>query len=137
MTKLLITKTVLRTILYQIVLVFIGISVGFIMNAKYWGNRAPLIQRSVEHIFYPIAYDENVKQFLFELGRSRIYFQLETSDPGFHGLQILEEQMVGEEYYAAKYKYIDINGEDIIVDDYLTHINWKPWELDYPLPDEE
>ena len=137
MTKKIVVKTVARTLVYQLLLIWSGFSVGFIINPEYWGNRAPLVERSIKHIFWPIEYNENVEDFLFSIGRSRIYFELETYEPGFYGLKILEESMASDEYYTAKYKYTNIHGDVVVVDDYRTKINWKPWELDYPLPNEK
>jgi len=136
MSKRLITITVMRTLFYQVLILWAGFSIGFMINPEYWGNRAPLVQRSIKHIFWPIEYNENVEEFLLTIGRSRIYFELEASEPGFYGLKILEEKMESDEYYFAEYKYTNIDGDVVIVDDYRTKINWKPWELDFPLPED-
>jgi len=132
MTQNLITKTVIRTLTYQILAIFCGISIGFLMNPNYWGNRAPIIQKSVEHIFYPIKYDERVKEFCINIGRSRLFLSLPK---GAYDFEIIEDDMVGEEQYAATYQYV-LDGETILVKDFTSKINWKPWEFDYPTPDE-
>jgi len=132
MTQKLITKTVIRTLTYQILAIFCGISIGFLMNPNYWGNRAPVIQKSVEHIFYPIKYDERVKEFCINIGRSRLFLSLPK---GAYDFEIIEDDMVGEEQYAATYQYV-LDGETILVKDFTSKINWKPWEFDYPTPDE-
>ena len=132
MTQKLITKTVIRTLTYQILAIFCGISIGFLMNPNYWGNRAPIIQKSVEHIFYPIKYDERVKEFCINIGRSRLFLSLPK---GAYDFEIIEDDMVGEEQYAATYQYV-LDGETILVKDFTSKINWKPWEFDYPTLDE-
>jgi len=132
MSKTLITKTILRTIVYQLLLLFTGLSIGFIVHANYWGNRAPLIKQSLKNIFYPIEYDERVEKFLINIGRSRIFYSL---PPGSHDLKFIEDGMNSDEQYVANYEYT-LNNEKITVERYTTKINWKPWEYDYPSPNE-
>lgn len=134
MSKKLVIKTIARTLVYQALLVWAGFSVGFMMNPEYWGNRAPLVQRSIKNIFYPVEYNQEVKDFLISIGRSRIYFSLE---PGCSNLKILSDKMASDEQYIAKFEYTDPKGKRILVEDYNTKINWKSWEYDFPSPDEE
>ena len=60
MSKKLVAKTVARTLVYQLLIIWTSFTIGFLMNPEYWGNRAPIIQRSVDHIFDPIVYDDKV-----------------------------------------------------------------------------
>ena len=131
MSKKLVARTVTRTIIYQILLLWAGFSIGFMINPEYWGNRAPLVQRSIKNIFYPIEYDEKVEAFLLDVGRSRIFFGLPA---GSTNLKIIDDHMISDETYFAKYSYNDLNGNIIVVDNYTSKINWKPWEYDFPSP---
>lgn len=132
--KNVITKTVIRTLLYQYLGLFVGISIGFMLNAEYLGNRTPLIERSFKNIFYPVEYNQKVKDFLIDVGRSRIFFSLPY---GSTNLNIIDDKMISDEQYFAKFSYNDPNGRYILIDDYYSKINWKPWEYDFPLPDEK
>ena len=137
MSKRLITKTVIRTLFYQVLTLWAGFSIGFMLNPEYWGNRAPLVQRSLGHIFWPKQYDKNVEEFCMNIGRSRIFFETSTECPGFTDLKVLEDRMESDEWYSAKYEYRDESGKLIKVNNYTTKVNWKPWELDYPQPNEK
>lgn len=134
MSKKLVIKTVARTLVYQLLLLWAGFSIGFMLNPEYWGNRAPIVHRSMRNIFWPIEYNDEVEKFLLEVGRSRIFFSL---DEGCKNLKILEDKMDSDEWYAAKYEFVDPKGKLIRVDDYRSKINWKPWEFDYPSPNEK
>jgi hypothetical protein len=134
---LIIFKTVVRTLFYQFLLIFAGLSVGFIAHANYWGNRTPIIERSVEHIFYPIEYNEKVESFLIDIGRKRLFFELigeNNTPPEFFEIIKNSEFIEGEEWYHCEYQCMGENGLD--VHEYKTRIKWKPWELYYPQPDE-
>jgi hypothetical protein len=132
MSKKLVAKTIARTLVYQILLLWTGFSIGFMINPEYWGNRAPVVERSIRNIFYPIKYDERVKEFCINIGRSRVFFSLPE---GANNFKIIKDDMVGEEQYIATYQYM-LDGETILVKDFTSKINWKPWEFDYPTPDE-
>jgi len=132
MSKKLVAKTIARTLVYQILLLWTGFSIGFMLNPEYWGNRAPVVERSIRNIFYPIKYDERVKEFCINIGRSRLFFSLPK---GAYNFKIIKDDMVGEEQYIATYQYV-LDGETILVEDFTSKINWKPWEFDYPTPDE-
>lgn len=134
MSKKLVIKTIVRTLVYQLLLLWAGFSVGFMLNPEYWGNRAPIVHQSMRNIFWPIEYNEKVEKFLLEVGRSRIFFSL---DEDCKSLRILEDRMDSDEWYAAKYEFIDSNGQLVTVDNYRTKINWKPWEYDYPPPNQK
>ena len=132
MSKKLVIQTVARTLVYQILLLWTGFSIGFMLNPEYWGNRAPVVERSIRNIFYPIKYDERVKEFCINIGRSRLFFSLPK---GAYNFKIIKDDMVGEEQYIATYQYV-LDGETILVEDFTSKINWKPWEFDYPTLDE-
>lgn len=131
MSKKLVIKTVARTLIYQILLLWTGFSIGFMLNPEYWGNRAPLVQRSIKNIFYPIEYNQEVKDFLISIGRSRIYFSLPE---GATNLKFIKDSMISDEQYFAHYEYKDPQGKIVVVNDHVSKINWKPWEYDFPAP---
>ena len=137
MSKKLVAKTVARTLVYQFLLLWTGFSIGFMLNPEYWGNRAPIVQRSIGHIFWPKSFDKKTEEFCISIGRSRVFFELSIECPSFTELKILQDDMMGDEWYIAKYQYKNDKGELIKVDDYTTRINWKPWELDYPEPNKK
>lgn len=130
-------KIIARTIFYQFLILFTGVSIGFIYQPQYWGNRAPIIERSVKHIFFPIEYDKDVEKFVIKIGRSRLYYETVTK---FNGLPELfeivkdSEWVEGEERYHCEYQYVD-EGGNLDVHKYVTRIKWKPWELYFPDPE--
>ena len=132
-------KTVLRTLFYQFFLLFVGVSVGFLMNADYVGWKYPLVHNSIYNIFFPIDFeDEGVLEYLYDVGRFKIC--------AFNGypqdFEIIEEAMAAEEWYWCKYSYTDSDGETKVKIDHV-RIRWKPWEYYYedearvPMTDEE
>ena len=137
MSKKLIAKTVARTLVYQLLIIWTSFSIGFLMNPEYWGNRAPVVNRSIKHIFWPIEYNSQVEDFCIKIGRSRIFFETSTEYPGFTDLKILEDGMNSDEWYFAKYEFKDNQGNLIRVNDFSSKVNWKPWELDYPPPNQK
>lgn len=131
------TKIVIRTVFYQFLIIFIALSLGFISAPVYWGNRAPVINRSVEHIFFPIEYDEQVEQFIIKIGRSRLYYETVTefgSLPELFEIVKDSEWIEAEERYHCEYQYIDKSG-NLDVYKYVTRVKWKPWELYFPNPE--
>jgi len=137
MSKKLIAKTVTRTLVYQLLIIGTSFSIGFLINPEYWGNRAPIVNRSIKHIFWPIEYNSQVEDFCIKIGRSRIFFETSTEYPGFTDLKILEDGMSSDEWYFAKYEFKDNQGNLIRINDFNSKVNWKPWELDYPPPNQK
>ena len=136
---MIVNKTVIRTLLYQYLALFIGISVGFMLNPNYWGNRAPIIERSVKHIFYPIEYNEDVEEFILDVGRKRLFYESVTEHGNLPKLfEIVKdsEYIEGEEWYHCQYQYVDENGT-LDIHKYRTRIKWKPWELYFPSAKDE
>lgn len=137
--KAIITKTVLRTLMYQYLILFTGLSIGFIYYANYWGNRAPIIERSVKHIFYPIEYNEDIEEFILDIGRKRLFYESVTEHGNLPELfEIVKdsEYIEGEEWYHCEYQYVDENGT-LDIHKYRTRIKWKPWELYFPSAKDE
>ena len=132
-------KIIARTVFYQFLALFVGISIGFLYQPQYWGNRAPLIQRSVKHIFFPIKYTEEVEQFILKIGRSRLYYETVAEFDCLPQLfEIIKdsERIEDEERYRCEYQYVDEDG-NLDVHKYSTRVKWKPWELHFPEPDSQ
>ena len=120
-------KLVCRTLLYQFLLLFVGVSVGFMLNAEYIGWKYPVVSNSINNVFYPIDFeDEGVLQWLYNQGRFKVYC--------FNGypknFKVIEEAMCAEEWYWIKYSYADENGNTRVNIDNI-RLRWKPWEYYY------
>lgn len=132
-------KVICRTLLYQFVLLFIGASVGFILNAEYVGWKYPVVSNSISNIFYPIKFDDpGVREALYANGQFKIWaFNNYPRD-----FAVIEQALSAEEWYWCKYSYTDMNGDTKTTID-KTRIRWKPWEYYFsdtnkePLTDEQ
>lgn len=120
-------KVIIRSILYPWFILFTGICFGFICNSEYVGEKAVVIERSINNIFFPVEYDENIEQYVKWMGSNRIHSEL--SYP--HDFQVLEEVVKGEEYYWAIVKYTDVKTGKEIKTVVSTKVRWKPWEYNY------
>ncbi len=66
--------TVCRTLFYQFLLLFVGISIGFIINAEWVGWKYPIIQTSIQNTFFSIDFeDEGVLKWLYNQGQFKIF----------------------------------------------------------------
>jgi hypothetical protein len=120
-------KVIIRSILYPWFILFTGVCLGFICNSKYVGEKAVVIERSINNIFFPIAYDEHVEKYVKWMGSNRIHSEL-----GYpHDFEILEDVVKGEEYYWAIAKYTDVKTGKEIKTVVSTKVRWKPWEYNY------
>ena len=132
-------KCILRTIFYQFLLLFVGVSIGFITNAEWVGWKFPIVEKSINNVFFPIDFeDEGVLEWLYNQGRFKIYcFNNYPQD-----FTVIEEAMSAEEWYWVKFSYTDQNGNTRTKIDNV-RIRWKPWEYYYedearvPMTDEE
>ena len=120
-------KTIARTIFYQLLVLFAGISIGFITNADWVGWKYPIVTSSFYNAFFPVEFeDEGVLESLYKLGRIKIFaFNNRPKD-----FKIIEEAMCAEEWYWCKYSYEDERGNTVEAIDH-TRIRWKPWEYYY------
>ena len=117
------TKAVLRTIFYQYFLLFIGISIGFIANAEWIGWKSNLVERSFYNIFFPVKFDDETCAKIKNLGLYRLYsFNNYPAD-----FKLIEDGLLGEEFYIAKFQYTNKNGDTIEKID-STRVRWKTWE---------
>jgi hypothetical protein len=124
-------KIFLRTIFYQFLLLFVGGALGFILNAEYIGWKSVIIERSLQNIFCPVRYDERVEQLIRCFGQARLENYVlrpdRTLPPEF---EILEDAVIWEEFYIARYAYRDEQGQRI-EKFFKTRVRWKPWEYYY------
>ena len=116
--------TVCRTLFYQLLLLFVGASIGFITNAEWVGWKFPIVSNSISNIFFPIDFeDEGVLESLYNMGQFKIFsFNNHPKD-----FKVIEQAMMAEEWYWCKYSYTDKDGNTKINIDH-TRIRWKPWE---------
>ena len=119
--------TICRTLFYQFLLLFVGISIGFIVNAEWVGWKYPIVQNSFYNTFYPIDFeDEGVLEFLYGRGRLKVFGVMGA----YRDVEIIEEAMAAEEWYWVKFSYRDENGDRKTKIEH-TRIRWKPWEYYY------
>ena len=126
--KKIIAKTIVRTLIYQLLILFVGFSIGFAIYPQYWGQKAPVIKRSIGNIFFHPEFEE-VKNGLLNVGRLRVWAYLDFPE----NLSFSNEQMIGEELYVCNYEYK--LGKDKVTGSYETFIRWKSWEANYELPE--
>jgi hypothetical protein len=120
-------KIVIRSIFYHWLFLFAGVAIGFICNSEYVGEKAVVIERSINNIFFPIEYNENIEAYVKWMGKNRIHSEL-----GYpHDFKILEDVVKGHEYYWAIAKYTDIKTGQEIKTIVSTKVRWKPWEYSY------
>lgn len=124
-------KIFLRTIFYQFFLLWVGASLGFILNAEYIGWKSVIVERSLQNIFCPVPYDDRVKQIILCFGMARLEQHVLRPDltlpPDF---EILEDDVIWEEFYIARYRYRDAQNQ-LVEKVYKTRVRWKPWEYYY------
>jgi hypothetical protein len=124
-------RIIIRSIFYHWLFLFAGIAIGFICNSEYVGEKAIIIERSINHIFFPIKYNENIESYVKIMGRQKIWTELrEPSD-----FQILEDVVKSEEYYWAIVKYTDVKTNEQVKTIISTKIKWRPWEYNYHTKD--
>lgn len=115
----------LRTIFYQFFILFIGLSLGFILNAEYIGYKSVLLSRSFCNIFDPIEYDSDLLKDLKSWGSYKVWSM--RGEP--ESFEVLEEAILAEEWYWVKFSYMD--GGEKRVDIESVRIRWKTWEYYY------
>ena len=124
------TKAVLRTIFYQYFLLFIGISIGFIANAEWVGWKSNLVERSFYNIFFPVEFYDEMCAKIKGWGLYKLYaFNKYPAD-----FKLIEDGLLGEEFYIAKFQYTNKNGDTIEKID-STRVRWKTWEYYYTDPE--
>ena len=69
-------RIIIRSIFYHWLFLFAGIAIGFICNSEYVGEKAVIIERSINHIFFPIEYNPQIEAYVKEMGRQKIWTEL-------------------------------------------------------------
>jgi hypothetical protein len=121
-------KVIIRSLLYPWIILFIGFSIGFICNSEYVGEKAVVVEKSINNIFFPIKYDERVESLVKNAGRMRLWASLGCPE----NFEVIDEVVKGEEYYWAIYKIKDKTGKEI-KDIGSIKVKWKTWEYHYKL----
>ncbi len=122
-------KTIARTIFYQFFILFIGISIGFITNAEWVGWKSELVSKSVKNIFFPTEFDEKTRDQIKNWGKFRIWAFNNRPE----NFTIIEDGLLAEEFYIAKFTYVNNDGNTIEKID-TTRVRWKTWEYYYTDP---
>lgn len=121
-------KIVIRSIFYHWLFLFTGVAIGFICNSEYVGEKAVIIERSINNIFFPIKYNTDIENWVKNTGRMRLWANLDCPEH----FEIIDELVKGEEYYWAIYKMKDKQGKEI-KDIGSIKVKWKTWEYHYKL----
>ena len=121
-------KIIIRSIFYHWFALFIGLSIGLIVNSEWVGYKYVLIERSIRNIFFPIEYNQEVENYVKEQGKLKLWGQLGYPDD----LEIVDDLVKGEEFYWALCKYTDKNGRKIKAIESV-RIRWKTWEYYYKI----
>lgn len=115
--------TIARTLFYQFLLIFVGISIGFICNAEWLGWKSVVVSKSVKNIFFPTDFNEATCQQVKNWGQFRIW----AFNDRPKNFTVLEDGLLGEEFYIAKFTYL--NSEDKTIEKIdSTRVRWKTWE---------
>lgn len=120
------TKAILRTIFYQNFLLIVGLVVGFILNAEYVGWKAPIVEKSIKNIFYPLEMNDKLCENIKKYGATRIWAEIGRP----RNFMVIEDGLAAEEWYVAKVSYLNENDREVI-DILSTRVRWKPWEYYY------
>lgn len=123
-------KIIFRTIFYQFFILFIGISIGFILNSEWIGWKSNLIKRSFNNIFFPVEFNEDTCQKIKDWGAFKLW-GLNKQPKNF---EVLEDGLLGEEFYIAKIRFKD-EKEKWVEKIESTRVRWKTWEYYYENPE--
>lgn len=122
-----IIATVFRTLFYQVLLLFVGCSIGFILNAEWVGIKSLILERSMSNIFFPTEYDEQMERWVKGWGSFKVYSLKNQPDE----FEVIDENVYyNEEWYWCRFKYRDKDGK-IKFDEGTTRVRWKTWEYYY------
>lgn len=120
-------KIIFRSIFYHWLILFIGISIGFITNAEWLGYKSVIIEKSISNIFFPIEFTQEIEDRVKSIGASKIFTEL-----GYpNDFEILGDVVYyNDEFYWCKYKIRDQNNE-LKFGEATTRVRWKTWEYNY------
>ena len=119
-------RTVCRTLFYQYLLLAVGFSVGFYFNAEWLGYKSPILNRSFNNIFFPVRFNDDTLAKIKNWGAFKLWSLRNYPD----NFEIIEDAVLAEEWYCAKFSYTDNMGvkrNDVE----SIRIRWKPWEYYY------
>ena len=117
-------KCILRTLFYQFLVLFVGASIGFIANAEWVGWKFPIVERSINNVFFPVDFeDPGVLQMLYGHGRLKVFGVMGK----YRDIEIIEEAMLAEEWNWVKFSHTDQNGNTVTEIEHI-RVRWKPWE---------
>lgn len=123
-------KIIIRSIFYHWLVLFIGISIGFIANAEWIGYKSLLLGKSIDNIFFPVEITPEFQRAIKDIGAKKL--KLMVGNP--EHFVILEDFLYDNEVYYADYEYVDTKGNKIR-ETGRTRIYWKSWEYHYHLDD--
>lgn len=120
-------KIIIRSLFYNWLLLFVGLSMGFVLNAEWLGYKSVLIERSINNIFFPIECTPEMESKIKAIGAERIYISLGRPD----SFEILGDVVYyNDEFYWCRYKYRDNKG-NLEFGESTTRVRWKTWEYYY------
>ncbi len=123
-------KAVTRTLFYQLFLLFVLCSVGFISFPEQVGFRSMTLYMSYLNHFHQMGF-ERALPMLKRMGEFRTWAGL-----GYpKDFKVLEDAMAAEEWYWCKYQYTNRQG-NFVTEISSMRIRWKTWEYYYQLEDE-
>jgi len=122
--------TVFRTLFYQFLLITIGLSIGFALNAEYVGWKSSIATESFTKIFNPTEFDQDICNKVKNWGAYKIWAELERPQK----FEIIQDGLLNEEFYIGKFKYLNAqNKEETNI--ISTRVRWKTWEHYYEKPE--
>lgn len=119
-------KIIIRTLFYHWLLLCVGISVGFILNAEWVGYKSVIVTKSINNIFFPIKVTDDIKELIKNIGKEKI--RILAGNP--KNFVIIADFLYDNEIYWAEYEYTDAKGgrRKTVA---KTRVYWKPWEYYY------
>jgi hypothetical protein len=122
-------KAVIRTLFYQVFLLFVLCSLVVIIIPEQVGFRVMTLHMSYLNHFHPVSF-EKALPLLKRIGEWRIW-----AGTGFRqDFKVIEDAVALEEWYWCKYQYTNRKGI-LVTEINSTHLRWKPWEYYYELED--
>lgn len=121
-----ILKIIARTLFYQLLFICILFSSLFLLNPSWFGKKYILIERSIYNIFFPIEYNQNVENYVKDMGSLKIWIELNYPEK----FKVVDDAVVNKEFYWAIVSYVDTNGQQK-QEFKTTRIRWQTWEYHY------
>lgn len=114
-------KTLARVVIYPLVVLLVGLGLGFAAYPQVVGHKLWLISWAYQTIFHPPKYDAEA---VTKIARMR----LETHWGGKPGFRVLDWRDFGEE---AREFLVELTGEDGKPTQTIIRIwvRWKPWAM--------